>query len=119
MEAPVRAHALVATIHRRGYADRARHHTRVQYHGVAASRSRARRPDSERRQPANDRIHSDHFALGETWFTDCQDASLCGGNSDYEDYQSLNSRWQGAATIARWREAILADWQQRFRWFEE
>jgi hypothetical protein len=39
-----------------------------------------------------------------------------GGNSDYEDYQKLNAQWQGAATIARWREAILKDWQQRFEW---
>lgn len=41
------------------------------------------------------------YKLGGTWFTDCREYSLS---------------WQGAATIACWREEILKDWAQRFAW---
>lgn len=50
------------------------------------------------------------------WFTDCSDASLMDGVSDYEDYMDVNGKWQGAATVARWREDVLKDWARRFEW---
>ena len=73
-------------------------------------------PAPETYQTHSKTIRKAPVKVGKTWFTDCGDATLMGGNSDYEDYQKLNAQWQGAATIARWREAILKDWQQRFEW---
>lgn len=75
-------------------------------------------PAPEKYQITSKTIRKAHIHVGETWYTDCSDSSLMGGNSDYEDYQKLNAQWQGAATIARWREAILRDWQQRFLWLK-
>jgi hypothetical protein len=50
--------------------------------------------------------HSGHLsrrvcAVGKSWFSDVQDYSL---------------PWQGAATVARHREAVLKDWAVRFGW---
>ena len=58
------------------------------------------------------------IALGNSWWTDSDDPSLLSGQSDYEDYLSLNSKWQGAATVARWRNDVMADWALRFAWLK-
>ncbi len=52
----------------------------------------------------------------ERWFTDCGDTSLMEGESDYEDYRDVNGKWQGAATISRWRNDVMIDWAKRFDW---
>lgn len=57
--------------------------------------------------------------LGKTWWSDAADASLMSGVSDDTsqgggDYSALNGKWQGAGTIARWRNDVMRDWTERF-----
>lgn len=42
------------------------------------------------------------FTLGENWMTDLQDAACFEG------------KWQGAATVRKWRKEVLDDWAARF-----
>lgn len=44
----------------------------------------------------------DSFMVGENWMTDLQDPTL------FED------KWQGAATVRKWRKEVLEDWATRF-----
>ena len=64
-------------------------------------------------------ITSAPVQLGNTWWSDASDAALLSGVSDDAsqgggDYSGLNGRWQGAGTIAVWRNEIMKDWAQRF-----
>lgn len=64
-------------------------------------------------------IKSTPIALGDTWWSDASDESLLSGVSDDiqqggGDYSSYNGKWQGAGTIARWRNDIMRDWALRF-----
>ena len=57
--------------------------------------------------------------LGPTWWSDCSDERLLSGVSDDTsqgggDYSRQNGKWQGAGTIARWRNDIMRDWAERF-----
>ena len=61
-------------------------------------------------------IKSEPYTVGKTWWTDCGAESLKSGKSDYEDYAEHNSQWQGAATVSVWREAVMRDWEKRFKW---
>lgn len=63
-------------------------------------------------------ITSQPYVLGNAWWTDCSHESLKSGKSDYEDYAEHNSKWQGAATVSVWREMVMRDWQQRFKWLK-
>lgn len=59
------------------------------------------------------------FKLGDTWWSDCSDTRLLSGVSDDMtqgggDYSKLNGKWQGAGTIAIWRDEIMKDWAGRF-----
>ena len=49
---------------------------------------------------------------------DVKTVKLKSGKSDYEDYAEHNSRWQGAATVSVWREAVMRDWEKRFKWMD-
>lgn len=48
-------------------------------------------------------IKSAPLRVGDSWFTDCQE---------------YDTRWQGAASIARWRDDIMRDWAVRFGWLK-
>ena len=50
--------------------------------------------------------HPDDWVVGEQWWTDVQDS---------EEFERLN---QGARTIARWRDTVLADWARLFGEFK-
>ena len=63
-------------------------------------------------------IKSEPYKVGNTWWTDCGAESLKSGKSDYEDYAEHNSQWQGAATVSVWREAVMRDWEKRFKWMD-
>lgn len=52
---------------------------------------------------SSDAVEGAPINLGSLWFTDCQD---------------YTSRWQGAATVARWRETVMKDWSIRFGWLK-
>ena len=57
--------------------------------------------------------------LGATWWTDVSDKRMLSGVSDDKtqgggDYSNQNGKWQGAGTIAIWRNAIMKDWASRF-----
>lgn len=51
--------------------------------------------------------HPDDFLLGRCWYSDVPDRSLYEG------------KWQGAKTTRRWRQAVLEDWAERWRWLTE
>lgn len=57
--------------------------------------------------------------LGAHWWTDICDEKLLSGVSDYEELRHQAQKWQGAATISKWREEVLEDWAQRFRWLRK
>lgn len=64
-------------------------------------------------------IKSAPIQLGNTWWSDASDAALLSGVSDDTslgggDYSALNGKWQGAGTIAKWRNEIMKDWAERF-----
>jgi len=44
------------------------------------------------------------YALGEHWYTDRSDPELFDG------------KWQGAKTVAKWRNEVLLDWAERWSW---
>lgn len=46
---------------------------------------------------------SDSYELGDSWWTDRGKPSMFMG------------KWQGAATVAKWREEVLADWEKRWQ----
>ncbi|PTQ98242.1 uncharacterized protein DUF5060 [Mucilaginibacter yixingensis] len=46
------------------------------------------------------------FKLGSTWYTDKSAPELFDGG------------WQGAVTVRKWREAMLADWAKRWAWLK-
>lgn len=48
--------------------------------------------------------------LGKTWFTDRLDFTSADGKP---------SKWQGTASIAKWREEILRDWAERWKWLKD
>ena len=48
--------------------------------------------------------NSDDYKLGRNWFTDRPDRSLYEGG------------WQGAASVRKWRKAVLDDWSLRWSW---
>lgn len=48
-------------------------------------------------------ITSAPIRVGDSWFTDCQE---------------YDTRWQGATSIARWREDIMRHWAERFKWLK-
>lgn len=37
----------------------------------------------------------------------------------YTDIQDYSTKWQGAPTIARWRNDIMKDWSKRFLWLKQ
>lgn len=43
---------------------------------------------------------------GNNWYTDKADPAL------------YNGRIQGGKTIAKWRQAVLADWARRWEWLK-
>lgn len=45
----------------------------------------------------------DGFTVGENWMTDMQDAACFEG------------KWQGAATVRKWRKEVLDDWAERWQ----
>lgn len=52
-------------------------------------------------------FNSDDYLVGNNWYTDIKDERL------FED------KWQGAATIRKWRKEILEDWAKRWRCLKE
>ncbi|WP_040761028.1 nucleoside hydrolase-like domain-containing protein [Spirosoma panaciterrae] len=50
------------------------------------------------------RQDTDDFRLGPNWFTDRRDPALFDG------------RQQGAKTVRKWRNAVLLDWANRWKW---
>ncbi len=50
---------------------------------------------------------TDGFTVGENWMTDLQDAACFEG------------KWQGAATVRKWRQAVLDDWTERWNKLKE
>jgi len=65
---------------------------------------------------ASSTISERHIRVGNTWFTDCEDRwPECAGRSD-EGRRKSGEQWQGASTVARWRNDVLDDWARRFAW---
>lgn len=58
------------------------------------------------------------ISTGSKWFTDCSDNTLKDNALLYKPYTNINTQWQGAATTACWREAVMRDWAIRFRWLK-
>lgn len=52
------------------------------------------------------RRHATDYRLGNSWYTDKADPSLYDG------------RIQGGVTVAKWRQAVLADWAERWSWLK-
>jgi len=48
-----------------------------------------------------------HYALGDHWYTDRSDPELFDG------------KWQGAKTVAKWRNEALLDWANRWNWLKK
>ena len=49
----------------------------------------------------------DSYALGGNWWSDSSDKSL------------FRDKWQGAATVEKWREDVLSDWAERWNWLKD
>jgi Protein of unknown function (DUF1593)/Domain of unknown function (DUF5060) len=47
-----------------------------------------------------------NYKLGSNWYTDRKDPAL------------FDDKWQGARTVLKWRNAVLLDWAQRWRWLQ-
>ena len=47
---------------------------------------------------------ADDFILGDNWYSEPSDANF------------FDKEWQGAKTVLKWRDAVLADWITRWRW---
>lgn len=56
------------------------------------------------------------IAVGSHWWTDICDEKLLSGVSDYEELRHQQQKWQGAATISKWRDEVMQDWATRFGW---
>lgn len=61
--------------------------------------------------------------LGDTWWSDVSDEKMLSGVSDDTtqgggDYSKQNGKWQGAGTLACWRNDIIKDWAERFKCVE-
>ena len=48
-------------------------------------------------------FNNDDYIVGKNWYT------------DIKDEKSFEDKWQGAATIRKWRKEILEDWAERWR----
>ncbi|MDE6122930.1 MAG: hypothetical protein K2F76_06775, partial [Duncaniella dubosii] len=49
----------------------------------------------------------DSYALGGNWW------------SDRSDKSHFRDKWQGAATVEKWREDVLSDWAERWNWLKD
>ena len=47
---------------------------------------------------------------------DISDARLLSGVSDYEESRHQQQKWQGAATVSKWRQEVMQDLARRFGW---
>lgn len=52
------------------------------------------------------KANKESYKLGKHWFTDKQDPTLFEGS------------WQGARTVSKWRNEVLADWEKRWNWLK-
>ena len=73
-------------------------------------------PAVDEYQTTSPTITAHHAKLGSHWWTDMSDTSLQSGVSDYEDGSKQDASWQGASTVAKWREDVMKDWALRFSW---
>lgn len=72
-------------------------------------------------QTTSNTISAATLNVGKAWWTDCSKPEMFSGVSDDSsqgggDYSKLNGKWQGAYTIAKWRNDIMQDWAKRFSW---